>query len=212
MPHSDKKMSIHYQSGKMDKVAFVFSCPGRFEEEAGHPVAKTTGTNLNKLLVMLSKVLSRDDLLRENITISNCWDRVEYNKLTKRSEATDWEIQAPKNIHRLAKEIAHITDFIVFCGAKAKLASNEITRSNLLNNNPRFLYLRHLGTRGLLSISKDIDGNLIKPADVQIKDGRKDSRQKIQSENTKKRIMVVANSLGDQLRIPLVIDNTLLSE
>lgn len=196
-------MSIHNKPGKEYKVAFVFSCPGRYEKEAGHPAAKATGTNLQKLLLKLSQILVRNDLTRDNITITNAWDRVEYVKLTKRSEATDGEILTPENIRRLVKELAHVTEFIVFCGAKAKLASKEIVRSNLLTNKPTFLFLEHLGTRGMLSILKDIDGNRIVSADDQILAGRKLSKRKIQSENTEKRIEVVANSLVGQLDLAL---------
>jgi hypothetical protein len=194
-------MAIHNEPGKENKVAFVFSCPGRYEKEAGHPAAKTTGVNLNKLLIKVSNLLARDDLTRKNITITNAWDRVEYKALTKRSEATDEEIQTQDNIGRLTRELAHVTELIVFCGTKAKLASESIAQSNYLTNKPLFLFLEHLGTRGLLSITKDLNGNRIKSASDQILEGRKDSKRKIQFENTTKRIEVVANDLVKQLCI-----------
>lgn len=196
-------MAVHYQAGNENKVVFVFSCPGRYEKEAEHPAAKATGTNLERLLLKLSHILNKKDLTRKNITITNAWDRVEYVKLTKRSEATDGEIRTSENIHRLVKELAHGTEFIVFCGAKAKIASEEIVQSNLLPNKPHFLFLEHLGTRGLLSISEDIDGNQIISAKDQIAAGRKVAKRNIQSENTGKRIEVVANSLVCQLNFVL---------
>ena len=195
------KMSIHHHAGKETKVAFVFSCPGRYEKEAGHPAAKATGTNLQKLLLKLTKSFARVDLTRENITITNAWSRVEYTDLTKRSEATDEEIRTPENIHRLVNELVHVTEFIVFCGVKAKIASEEMVKSDLLLNKPQCIFLEHLGTRGLLSISKDMDGNRIISAKDQISAGRKAPKRNIQSENTEKRMEVIADSLVGQLNL-----------
>lgn len=192
-------MAVHYEKGLKNSVAFVFSCPGRHEKAAEYPAAKVTGTNLEKLLQILSKMLDRDNLSRGNITIANAWECVEYEKLTNRSEATNMEIRTSSNIYRLGRELAHVAEFIVFCGAKAKVASEELVRTDLLPNNPCFLFLEHLGTRGLLSISEDRDGNRIVSAEKQMAAGRKAAKHKIEYENTEKRLEVVAKSLIDQL-------------
>ncbi len=52
-----------------------------------------TGTNLSRLLTILGKRLGRTDLDRDSITIANAWDRVEYQELTGRSEATPAEVR-----------------------------------------------------------------------------------------------------------------------
>ena len=91
-------MTAHYQKGNENKVAFVFSCPGRHEEAEGYPAAQNTGTNHINLLLELSRIITREDLIREYITIANAWDRIEYDKKTNRSEATNKEILLPSNM------------------------------------------------------------------------------------------------------------------
>lgn len=192
-------MSAHFQKGKKNNVAFVFSCPGRHEKAADCPAAKATGTNLRRLLAKLCEALNRNDLPRENITIANAWDRVEYKELTSRSEATDREIKENDNIYRLSIELSHVTEFIVFCGDKARIASEQLAQKNIVNSSPRFLFLEHLGTRGLNSISSDLYGREIISADKQIEQGRNSSKRKIQFENTDKRLDVVVKSILEQL-------------
>ena len=108
-------MAVHYQKGLGNRVAFVFSCPGRYEQTAGCPAAKVTGVNLQKLLEILTEIFERNDLSREQITVTNAWSRIEYKELTGRSEATDEEIQMSENISRLQCELEHVEEFMVFC-------------------------------------------------------------------------------------------------
>lgn len=190
-----KYMAIHIQVGKKSAVAVVFSCPGRHEEKNNCPAAKNTGKNLHTFLSILAIKLPRNELVRSNITITNAWSCVEYKAKTNRSEATDQEIVTIPNIGRLRRELDHITEFIIFCGKKAKLASTHFT----LKNQPKFIYIEHLGTRGLLSITTDTSGRAIISADEQINKGRTISKRRIQKENTKKRLEVVAKSVQDQL-------------
>lgn len=191
-------MPIHIQTGYQNSVAIVFSCPGRHEELAGYPAAKTTGKNLEQLLLLLSEALNRSDLTRRNITITNAWPDVEYEAKTGRSEATEQDVMRPKNLERLQRELSNITEFVIFCGDIAKATSLKL----LLNRNPKFIYVNHLATRGLLSIEKDVHGQLIVVAKCQLAAGRKISKQKIEAENTGKRLAVVACSVLKQLLPP----------
>ncbi|MDB8567231.1 hypothetical protein [Turicibacter sanguinis] len=45
----------HYKSENKNEVTFVFSCPGRYEEEVGVPAAKVTRRNLDTLLSILNR-------------------------------------------------------------------------------------------------------------------------------------------------------------
>ncbi len=186
-------MSYHFQKGEQQKIAFVFSCPGQQEEKANKPAAGTTGKNLENLLKLLKERLSREDMTREDITIANAWDKVEYEIKSNRTEATDKEIISHKNIVRLNKELINIEELIVCCGKKAMLGVCQIKQN--LNRSIQVLYVEHLGIRGLNSIKKDINGNEIISAEKQGKKGDK----KIQNLNTLKRLEVICDTLIEQL-------------
>jgi len=188
-------VSCHISKGKNKSVAFVFSCPGRYEQIAGHPAAKVTGTNLSKLLTKLNTSLNRNDLSKREITITNAWNKVEYEKLTGRSEAKDSEILGSINISRLNGELKGITEFIVCCGNKSKTA---IEKCNI-SENVTILYLEHLGTRGLNTIKQDVKKITILSAEAQKKNGDKRSKRKIQLDNTSRRLDVVCEKLVKQL-------------
>lgn len=188
--------TVHLQVGKLKRVAVVFSCPGRHEEVAGYPAAKMTGRNLDTLLSLLSIAIGRSDLTRENITITNAWPQVEYKAKTGRSEATTQEITAPENLQRIQHELEEITDFVIFCGEKAKIVSQYLK----LKHHPKFAYIEHLGLRGLCLIRRDVSGEPIVAADIQISAGTKTDKQAIQNENTVKRLAVLARSLVSQLQ------------
>lgn len=188
-------MSAHFATGLQNEVAFVLSCPGRHEEMAGYPAAKVTGKNLNRLLALLGPHLELQSLDRADITITNAWDKIEYEKLTCRSEATDAEVKQSDNLYRLAEELQHVTKLIVFCGCKAAVASKELLRLNLLSNLLQIAFVEHLGTQGLLSITADAAGKPILAAKHQRRDGRLDRLSVIQTENTERRLCVVLQRL-----------------
>lgn len=155
-------MSCHLQIGNKKEVAFVFSCPGRYEEVAGKPAAKVTGKNLSSLLRKLGYNLNINGLSRKNITITNAWSRVEYKNKTGRSEADVSEITSNNNISRLRSELMGVSELIVCCGDKAKMAVGACN----IPEEVKIAFIEHLGTRGLNSIKKDIDGADIVSADV----------------------------------------------
>jgi hypothetical protein len=187
---------VHLQIGKENKLAIVFSCPGRFEEIAGHPAARTTGRNLEMLLSLLSKELNRTDLERSNVTITNAWPNVEYKEKTGRSEATLAEITAPENLKRLREELDQVTELVIFCGERARAAGRLLN----LRRNPRFVYIGHLGLKGLCLIRTDVGGNPI----VAIRDAASGkSKRDLQRQNTQRRLAVLARSIRVQLHTEL---------
>lgn len=189
-------MPVHLQQGKERKVAVVFSCPGRHEELAGFPAAHLTGRNLDLLLSLLARELKRDDLTRGNITITNAWSRVEYRAKTGRSEATVQEVEGAENVKRLQRELEEVSDFIIFCGARAKAAARHLQ----LGRKPRLVFIRHPGLRGLSLMATDLRGERILAAELQASRGGKGARRASQSENTRRRLEVLVHSILSQLR------------
>lgn len=195
-------MQPHFSKGACDSIAFVFSCPGKKEELAGHPAAGQTGRNLEHLLGLLTQHLGECALTRIDVTIANAWKNIEYESLTGRSEATDAEIRILSNMQRLATEIQHITELIVFCGDKAKIAAQELRENHLLSERPKFAFLGHLGILGLNKITTDLNGNRIINAQAQKRSGRCATLRQIQSENTRRRLDFVAASLVASIALP----------
>lgn len=188
-------MSIHLQVGKEKKVAVVFSCPGRHEEQAGRPAAAATGRNLDRLLALLAPALKRGDLARERVTITNAWPRVEYRAKTGRSEATDREVLAPNNLRRLQLELEEISDLVIFCGRRARAVAVHLR----LKHRPCFVYIEHLGLRGLSLLRKDVQGRAIVAADKFGCQAAGMSLRRLQGENTERRLEVLAAAIRAQL-------------
>jgi hypothetical protein len=193
-------MQPHFSKGSSHAYAFVFSCPGKQEEDAMHPAAGKTGRNLEALLQLLSARLGRTTLTRGCITITNAWPQVEHQERSGRSEATGIEIRNRSNIDRLANELRHITEMIVFCGGKAEVALHELVKLKLIIHPTKIAVVEHIGARGLLSIRRDIQGKLIVAAEEQRRLGRKLALKRIQAENTHRRLEVVAQRLLDSVK------------
>ena len=171
---------IHHKKGIKKQVAFVFSCPGRHEENLKRPAAKMTGKNLEILMNILNeKHLLPYKITYEDITITNAWDRVEYEEKTGRSEADKEEVLGEDNLKRLACELSDIEDYVICCGDKAFMAVKD------LGLTCRVIKIRHPGMRGLSGIKFDIMGN-------KILSGEKD--------NTVKRLEVVAKNIADGIQ------------
>ncbi|HGY9571500.1 TPA: uracil-DNA glycosylase family protein [Vibrio harveyi] len=193
-------MSCHLQKGTENKVAFVFSCPGKHEKDAGYPAAKATGTNLEAMLEKLSVSLQRKDLTRKKITITNAWDRVEFevgDGNTGRSEASDAEVVDKNNIQRLNAELRNISDFIFCCGDKAVLAVSKCK----LKERVKVIPIRHLGNKAINSIKTDVSGNSIFSAEKAMGNGDKRSKNRIGKDNTSKRLDVICFQILEKLKI-----------
>jgi hypothetical protein len=170
---------IHHKPGIKKQVAFVFSCPGRHEEHLKRPAAKMTGKNLEILIDILNEnKVFPGKITYEDITITNAWDRIEYEEKTGRSEADKKEILGEDNVNRLACELSEIEDYTICCGDRAFMAVKDLKLTC------RVIKIRHLGMRGLCNIKFDITGN-------KILSGEKD--------NTRKRLEVVAKDIMDNI-------------
>jgi uracil-DNA glycosylase len=183
-PRDERK--IYLQKGSENRVAVVFSCPGRHEEMAGRPAAKATGKNLELLLSILGEALGRD-LSREKVTITNAWPEVEYRGKTGRTEASPKEITAAENVARLQQELQDITDFVIFCGERARLVAGKLR----LKHHPKLVFIRHPGLRGLSTINTDIYGGRIVAA------GR--NMREAQAQNNKRRLEFLVQQILCQL-------------
>jgi len=193
------KQQVHFQKGSEDQFAFVFSCPGREEEKAGYPAAKMTGINLVKLFVVLNEMKMKDyHFTRERVTITNAWANVEYDAKTCRSEATNEEVLSPDNLNRLLEELAAVTELIVCCGQKARLAIQALAAENRLQAGTRVVYINHLGMKSINQITKDIHGEPI-VAVAKHPDRLTLKPKEIGGANTHKRLEVVAAQIKKSL-------------
>jgi hypothetical protein len=193
------KQQVHFQKGSEDQFAFVFSCPGREEEKAGYPAAKMTGINLAKLFAVLNEMKMKDyHFTRERVTITNAWANVEYDAKTCRSEATNEEVLSPDNLNRLLEELAAVTELIVCCGQKARLAIQALAAENRLQAGTRVVYIKQLGMKSINQITKDIHGEPI-VAVAKHPDRFTFAAKEIGSANTHKRLEVVAAQIKKSL-------------
>lgn len=149
-------MPIHLECGVRNAIAFVFSCPGRKEQQECRPAAGPTGDNLEEVLRVMGlydyddmENLERDDWTRENIWITNSWSCVEYKERTGRSEATISQILETENILRLANELGVIENVIVCCGDKAQRAVCCLYNRGKLHCTVKIVSLCHLGNQAL---------------------------------------------------------------
>jgi hypothetical protein len=191
----------HYQKGKKNEVAFVFSCPGAVEETANKPAAGRTGTNLQQLLTLLSQKYGETiEWTREAITITNAWSQVEYRKLTGRTEATVREVLTEENITRLEAELRPVKQLIITSGGRAALAVNALKSAGRINDKVKVLQIRHLGLRALNQIKIDVNGEPILSVAEQLAKDPTLSSPQAGRENTKKRLEFVAAEIGEALK------------
>lgn len=186
------QQQVHFQQGSENQFAFVFSCPGREEEKAGYPAAKMTGINLAKLFVVLNEMKMKDyHFARERVTITNAWANVEYDAKTCRSEATNEEVLSPENLLRLGGELKAVTELIVGCGQKARLAIQALAAAEQLHDGVRIVFINHLGMKSINQIARDINGEPI-VAVAKHPDRLTLAAKEIGGANTRKRLEVVA--------------------
>lgn len=195
--------SVHFEAGN-NKIAFVFSCPGKDEESFNPPgpAKGQTGENLEVVLQNLSNTYPLEGFTREEIVITNAWSNVEYEAKTNRSEATCSEITKPDNLERLLSEVKNIKKYIVTCGEKAELAINTLFFSNRLSTSVIIVRVAHLGNQGINStISEDIEGYRIqhykKSSEKPAEENR--SLKEISKDNRLKRLAVVAQGIKQQI-------------
>lgn len=139
----------HLQFVPESKVAIVFSCPGRHEKKERRPAAGTTGKNLDKLLAFLRDSQADRNFERSRMIITNAWSKVEYEELTKRSEAKNAQIAIEANLSRLKNELGN-AKLVIASGKKAQTALAAL-HGQL--GPVKILGVPHLGGRGLLSMT-----------------------------------------------------------
>lgn len=158
MEKTEINQRTHYNRGKFNKIALVFSCPGKKEEEAKKPVAGCTGKYLD---LFLKKFLEISDDLdknfnRYNYRITNSYDKVLYKSKDGRTEPNIKEICEERNIKRLFDEIKD-TDIVIAFGRKAQRALDEIMKKYQDNVNIKVIKTRHLSLQFLNRMK--INGN-----------------------------------------------------
>lgn len=141
-------MAVHYQPSATARAAFVFICPGRFEQNRGYPCAAGTGANLARALVELHRLkpalFASPD--RADYVITNAWSTVEYPALTGRSVPSESEVLVAGNLARLTLEIAGLP-VIVACGAQAHAAVRALVEQRRIA--AKVAYARHLSQRSI---------------------------------------------------------------
>lgn len=155
------KNSVSYKAGDLDEFSVILSCPSQDEDQSipQSPAMGKTGDNLKQLLTLLAPNLQGISLTRDDITIANSWDKVEYEAKTGRSEATLVEILDAKNLDRLYSQVKDTKSVILACGKNAKIAILALRYAKDFNPDIKFAFIQHLGNRGLNStISTDING------------------------------------------------------
>lgn len=193
------QQQVHFQQGSENQFAFVFSCPGREEEKAGYPAAKMTGINLAKLFIVLNEMKMKDyHFARERVTITNAWANVEYDAKTCRSEATNEEVLSLDNLSRLGGELKAVTELIVGCGQKARLAIQALAAAKQLHDGVRIVFINHLGMKSINQIARDINGEPI-VAVAKHPDRFTLAAKEIGGANTRKRLEVVAARIKEGL-------------
>lgn len=186
----------HYQKGMKNEIAFVFSCPGFAEKLAGTPAAGLTGDNLAKLFTILSAEKEiKISWNRKDITITNAWSKVEYKRHTRRTEAKLGEVLSSDNLSRLEQEIKGINNLIICCGDRAAVAVDELASQKKLSSFVKVIKIKHLGYQSLNQIKLNINKTPIFSVNTEKKMGNTKTRKQIGSDNTNKRLQVIASEI-----------------
>ena len=83
------KDCAYFQKGTISNIAFVFSCPGKNEEDCSLPASGQTGDNLEILIkFLIEKNILSVGSSKVHFRITNAWDKVLYadNNTSKRTE------------------------------------------------------------------------------------------------------------------------------
>ena len=158
--------SVHLERGRCDEVAFVFSCPGRIEDEAcpQGPAKGATGKNLRTLAAILRCRYSLPNFGRGRVWITNAWSQVEHGATCRRrSEARIAEVFGANNLSRLQSELASIRCFVVCCGIRAQLAVCHLAKEGKLHSEVVVLIVPHLGNQALNRLFPDAECDGLEP-------------------------------------------------
>jgi len=152
-------------------VAYVFSCPGRHELEAGHPAAAGTGRHLDMLIAYLTDWGLTEFRPRQQVLVTNAWPGVEYKRhdgLHEDTQAYCGEVLEDWNINRLARELQGVTSRVVCFGDRAAIAIQRLREKGLLKI--PFTLARHLSASDLNGhIAMDLDGTPAKKSGARLR-------------------------------------------
>lgn len=139
-------MAAHCWPGdESNRVAFVFSAPGRIEGENGRPVSGDTGTNMDDILRCLNG--SRPDLFpclcRYYYRITNASQQIIYAAQNQgRTEDDNRAILAESNVQRVLEDISGCT-VVILCGDKAQKLKSFFSKKYAV------VLSCHFGNKGL---------------------------------------------------------------
>lgn len=114
--------AAHFCRGTLD-VAFVFSVPGSFEQDAAAPTSGVTGEHLSLVLQGLNCAFPEifPSLHRYDYRITNAFPTPLAKKLGhSRTEARNAEVTMHSNQSRILHELSGVR-LVILCGAKARL-------------------------------------------------------------------------------------------
>ncbi len=171
-------------------VVYVFSCPGRIEQEQERPVGGMTGKNLDRVIKILNEECGQSLPLRVGASINNAWPKPEFRSgdgATGRSQATLAEIRDPTNLQRLKRELSGYSLIVCF-GKRAHYAVRKLFEEQDLGPGVAVANARHLGLSSLNQLRKTADGRSI--ADV----------YRRPSDRTTARLRMVAEELCRSIR------------
>jgi hypothetical protein len=148
----------HFERGNNRYLAFVFACPGWFEQFHERPAAGDTGQNLHRLLQILRDWRVPGIPTREHLTITNAYAGVMYSEQDGDTQPSKRQIEQTENLARLNEELAHITGWVVFCGEKAHLAASLLEREPQATSGYNTAKIRHLSMKSLNQVDEDLFG------------------------------------------------------
>lgn len=133
-----------WDGNKGYSVAFVFSAPGRMENDSGRPVTGDTGSNMDHILQKLNLLdpVTFPSCDRYDYLITNASPRVLYAKKDNgRTEEKIRNIINPRNVERILSEI-NSCSIVVLCGKRAQKIQKYI-------KNKKIVACCHFGNKGL---------------------------------------------------------------
>lgn len=176
--HTTDPYTVKDSIENKSKVCFVFSCPGQEELKARCVCAGTTGTNLEKLITLLTngdcltdvKIKNKEKLFeimtgvfnesnKTKYDILNASQIVHFEALDDDTEGDDEEIEKTNNSERILKYITENPNlqYIICFGDKAQQIIEEIKKKKELKPIETITVSHHLSFRRLNQITKGIN-------------------------------------------------------
>ena len=180
-----KDITVSYCKGEKDnKVAFVFLCPGQIEEILNKPICGATGAHLECLILELQANESLVNYFKYNCRykyrIINLSENVYYDGSKNGTKPNKLQVESEENIKRLRDAMEGMELILVF-----DIQYKNIFQNQVLFGDKDIIYSRHLSSRSINQIDKDINSIKI----VNNSEG-----------NLKMRIKVIAKEIIEQFK------------